>query len=138
MRMMAWITLAFTCFMIFVIIMETMLKDKWPDAVNVDATVTNFKRSRDKQLVQFTFTNPFTEQEVRKYFPQMGSRSKVRSAYPIESIHTVWVTEAGLMRQQAKRPNGNVFGVSIILAVLASLTFTLFWFSRALVHKSIE
>ena len=94
MRMMAWVTLAFTCFMTFVVIMETMNKDKWPDAVSVDATVTNYTRCKDQQLVQFTYTNPFTGKEVRQYFAQTGSRSKVRRAYPIESVHTVWVTES--------------------------------------------
>ena len=94
MRIMAWVTLAFTCFMTFVVIMETMNKEKWPDAVSVDATVTNYTRCKDQQLVQFTYTNPFTGKEVRQYFAQTGSRSKVRRAYPIESVHTVWVTES--------------------------------------------
>ena len=130
MRMMAWVTLAFTCFMIFVVIMETKNKDQWPNAVSVDATVTNYTRSRERQLVQLSFTNPFTGQEVRQYFGQTGSRSKVRSAYPIESIHTVWVTKNGLMRLQKDRPSGGVLGLLMTLVVLALITLLLFRFSR--------
>ena len=130
MRIMAWIVLAFTCFMIFVVTMETQNKDEWVNAVSVDGTVKEYTRSKDNLSVHVSYINPFTGQEERQSFAQMGMRSKAKSKYPIKSIHKVWVTESGLKRLQRGRPGGDVMSLFVILALLASLTIILFGFSQ--------
>ena len=130
MRMMAWIALAFTCFMIFVVTMETLQKDEWMSAVSVDGTVEEYTRSKDHLSVNVSYINPFTGQEERQSFAQMGMRSKVKNKYPIKSIHKVWVTESGLKRLQRGRPDSDLMSLFVILATLASLTIILFGFSQ--------
>ena len=130
MRMIAWIALAFTCFMVFVVTIETLHKDEWVNAVTVDGTVKQYTRNKDRLSVLVSYINPFTGQEEGQSFAQIGTRSKTKGIYPIKSIHKVWVTESGLKRLQSARPGGDLTSLYVIVALLASLTIILFGASR--------
>ena len=131
MRMMAWVLLPFIfacCFGIY----STAITDRiWANAKKVEGQVIGHMTSNNRYLVQFSYTNPFTQEEKTFYEAMQGTKKDVKAKYPVGSPQSIWVNDQGLYRATETRPDSSrLWEIILITFVLALVCGALFWFSR--------
>jgi len=129
--MLAWVFVIMMVFSFVVAIMDIRGESDWAVARQVDGTITAYKRSRQRLVVMYSVTNPFTQAQEEAPHRYSGSIEDGKAEYVIGSLHRVWVSPSGYKRLQHERPDARyAYGFVIIGLVLAVISGAIFWFTR--------
>ena len=131
MRMMAWALLPFVFVFCFGIYSTAMTDRVWANAKQVTGKVIGHITSNGKYSVQFSYTDPFTQEEKTFSERMQGTKKSVQAKYLVGSAQSIWVNERGHSRATDTKPDSSgLWEIILITFIFALICGSLFWFSR--------
>ena len=131
MRMMAWTLLPFVFAFCFGIYTTARTDRLWAHAKQVEGKVIGHQINSNKYSVQFSYADPFTQEEKTFSDRIQGTKESVKAKYIVGNSQSIWVNDRGQARATDTRPDSShLWEIILITLMFALICGTLFWFSR--------